>query len=570
MLAGGSRGGLARSLQRAEAMLRSYVSPGLRRLLPPRPRQRGHDGSDDEDEEDEENAPAFVAPLEESFPGLRRCLCVWEDPRTETFRGRVRHHPDDSTDAAAAFSYHAVHPRVAERGAALHALLQHRHLLRLARDYSCRLKAASSFLRRLLEPPPAEPGAAWPLRQLCQELRTHAGHWSGLRRRMRSDPWLRPLLLRRREAVAHMRRALLLLALHAARLAERLAQERLRGLARAGSAEPPSPALLSDLFQGLEIYNRVVDDLALELGAAGHSPIGAAGSHGAAGHHPAAFPAGRVLAVVAAERGWLAARRLQPLLRPRDAAEHACWEDVAVPWPPERGTAADAGPPGRDEPPGLAAELRALCREDKERMGLVLGMLVASTDTLWHHVLQETLASSLEAPEPLAVARPSSAGWKSVRWLDTARPPAAEALHAQYLRLYWEAAGAALGHRLGLPHGPTGSTVAAAQELGWALAQGRWGWGGGVGAVRGDTTAAPHTLSPPRSRCPQGVRGGAGEALPAAAVPGRAAELGQRCGGMAGWRGTGGQGVRDVGRGGMQSVGYRGVGGLGCRVQGVE
>lgn len=550
MPAGGSRGGLARSLQRAEAMLRSYVSPSLRRLLPPRPRRRGHDGSDDEDEEDEENAPAFMAPLEESFPGLRRCLCVWEDPRTETFRGRVRHHPGDSTDAAAAFSYHAVHPRVAERGAALHALLQHRHLLRLAHDYSRRLKAASGFLRRLLvllEPLPAEPGAAQPLRDLCQELRTHAGHWSGLRRRMHGDPWLRPLLLRRREAVAHMRRALLLLALHAARLAERLAQERLQGLARAGSAEPPSPALLSDLFQGLEIYNRVVDDLALELGAAGHLPIGAAGSHGAASHHPAAFPAARVLAIVAAERGRLAAKRLQPLLQPRDAAEHACWEDVAVPWPPERGTAADTGPPGQDEPPELAAELRALCREDKELMGLVLGVLVASTDTLWHHVLQETLASSLEPPEPLAVARPSSAGWKSVRWLDTARPPAAEALHAQYRRLYWEAAGAALGHRLGLPHGPTGSTVAAAQELGWALAQGRWGGGGGVGAVRGDSTAAPHALSPPCSRCPQGVRGGAGEALPAAAVPGRAAELGQRCGGMGGRRGTGKQGVRNVG-----------------------
>ncbi|KAM6073005.1 coiled-coil domain-containing protein 142 [Theristicus caerulescens] len=480
-----SLGGLARSLQKAEAMLRSCVSPGLRRLLPPRPRQHGYDG-EDEDEEDDE--PALLAALEQSFPGLRRCLCVWEDPRTETFRGHVRPQPGDST---AAFSYHPVDPRVAERGAALHALLQHRHHLRLARDYSRRLKASSAFLRRLLalaerpELPAGELGAAWPLRELCRELRTHAGHWSGLRQRMRADPWLRPLLLHRRESVAHMRRALLLLALHAARLAERHAEARLRGLARAGSATTPAPALLSDLFQGLEIYNQVVGDLALEPGIAGHLPTGIAGCHGATGDH--AFPVARVLGILAAERGRLAAERLQPLLQPRDGdggAEHVCWEDAAVPWPPECSTAAaDAGPSGQEEPPGLAGELQALCRQDKELMGLILGVLVASADSLWHHVLrgpkQEKPAAESPGPlEPLAAslgmaAGPSSPGWKSVRWLDASRAPAAEALHAQYRALFWGAAGTALGHRLGLPCCGAGRATVAARELSRALAQAR-------------------------------------------------------------------------------------------------
>ncbi|XP_065693788.2 coiled-coil domain-containing protein 142 isoform X1 [Patagioenas fasciata] len=467
----GSLGGLARSLQKAEAKLRSCVSPGLRRLLPLRPRQRG-DGSDDEDEDEEEEAPALPALLELSFPGLRRCLCVWEDPRTETFRGHVRPQPGD------AFSRHPVRPRVAERGAALHALLQQRHLLRLARDYARRLQASSAFLRRLLALPeqPEPPGAAQPLRGLCQELRTHAGHWSALRRRMRGDPWLRPLLLRRHESVAHMRRALLVLALHAARLAERHAEARLRGLARAG---PPTPALLSDLFQGLEIYNQVLGDLALELGIAG-----IAGCRGATGGGSHTFSAARVLGVLAAERGRLVAERLQPLLQPRDGgagAEHVCWEDAVVPWPPEHGTAlaADAGPSGREEPPGLAAELRALCRDDEELMGLVLGALVASADSLWHHVLheppqEEPVAGTPEPPEPRAagpgtVTAASPAGWKSVRWLDASRAPAATALHARYRPLLWAAAGTALGQRLGLRHHGTGT--AAALELSRALAQ---------------------------------------------------------------------------------------------------
>ncbi|XP_005062201.1 PREDICTED: uncharacterized protein LOC101811176 [Ficedula albicollis] len=119
---GGSRGPLARSLQRAEAMLRS-VTPGLRRLLSPRSSRRGD--SDEDDEEDEDEAASMVVPLEQSFSGLRRCLCVWEDPRTETFLGYVRPHPGGAGD----FSEDAVRRRVAERGAALHALLQHRHQL---------------------------------------------------------------------------------------------------------------------------------------------------------------------------------------------------------------------------------------------------------------------------------------------------------------------------------------------------------------------------------------------------------------------------------------------------------
>ncbi|XP_071609131.1 coiled-coil domain-containing protein 142 [Heliangelus exortis] len=446
---GGPRGGLARSLQKAEAMLRSCVTPGLRRLLPPRPRRRG-EGDEEEDEDEEEETPALVSGLEQSFAGLRRCLYVWEDPRTETFQGHVRPPPGD-----AAISHHGVRPPVSRRGAALHALLRHRHLLRLARDYARRIKAASDFLRRLLRAPRAGPPE--PLRGLCQELRAHAGHWGGLRRRMRGDPWLRPLLLWRHQAVSGMRRSLLALALLATRLAERVAEGRLRVLATAGPpAAPLSPPLLADLFQGLEIYNQVVGDLAQELSAAGMA--------GATGDSPRAFPLGRVLGVLGTQRGRVAAERLRPLLRPRDGdpgAEDACWEDTAVPWPPECG-----GPSGGEGPSGIAAELRALCREDEELMGLVLGGLVASADSLWHPELRWPRQQPGERPDS-----PGAAGWKSVRWLDAARAPAAEALGARYRLLFWEATGTALGHRLELAHGGTGTVVTAARDLSHALAQ---------------------------------------------------------------------------------------------------
>uniref|UniRef100_A0A8C3RBZ6 Coiled-coil domain containing 142 n=1 Tax=Cyanoderma ruficeps TaxID=181631 RepID=A0A8C3RBZ6_9PASS len=458
---GGSRGPLARSLQRAEAMLRS-VTPGLRRLLSPRSSRRS-DGNEDDDEDDDE-AASIVVPLEQSFPGLRRRLCVWEDPRTETFVGYVQPHPGGAGD----FSEDAVRQRVAERGAALHALLQHRHQLRLARDFTRRLKASSDFLQRLLAlPGPGEPGdpgdPAPALRELCLELRAHAGHWAALLRRLRTDAWLRALPQRRGEAVAHMRWALLLPALTATRLAGRHIEGRLRELGRPSTPSPASECL-ADLFQGLEIYNRVVQGLAEELGPEVKAP--------------SAFTVGGVLQLLAAERGRAMAQRLQPLLWPQNGNVrdgHVRWEDVVVPWPAEHDTAekgmgADTEPSRAEVPPALAAELQALCQEDEELMGHVFGALVASADSLWQPVLSES-------PEPLGLApglRPGSAGgWKAVRWLDAARGPVAAALSARYRLLLWEAAGAVLGDSPGTPPATPSATVTAAWELSRALAVAR-------------------------------------------------------------------------------------------------
>lgn len=471
-------------------MLRS-VTPGLRRLLSPRSSRRG-DG-DEEDDEDEDEAASIVVPLEQSFPGLRRCLCVWEDPRTETFVGYVQPHPSGAGD----FSEDAVRQRVAERGAALHALLQHRHQLRLARDFTRRLKASSDFLRRLLAlPGPGEPGEPAPaLRELCLELRAQAGHWTALLRRLRTDAWLRALPQRRGEAVVHMRWALLLPALMATRLAGQHIEGRLRELGHPSTPCPGSECL-ADLFQGLEIYNRVVQGLVEELGPEVKAP--------------SVFTVGGVLQLLAAERGRAVAQRLQPLLWPQNGNVrdgHVCWEDVVVPWPPghdaaARGVGMDTEFSRAEVPSALAAELQALCQEDEELMGHIFGALVASADSLWQPVLSES-------PEPLGLApglRPGSAGgWKAVRWLDAARGPATAALSARYRLLLWEAVGAVLGDSPGAPPATPSATVTVAWELSRALTVGMWGCRGCGGSLRvslpcPDLCCVPTARVPPECR----------------------------------------------------------------------
>ncbi|XP_042748746.1 coiled-coil domain-containing protein 142 [Lagopus leucura] len=260
---------------------------------------------------------------------------------------------------------------------------------------------------------------------------------------MRGDAWLRPLLLGRREAVAHMRRALELLALQAARLLEERLEAALRGAARDGAP----PAQLADLFQGLEIYNRVLAELDTEPGSARST----AGADRAAGMPPCAFPLRRVLALLAAERGRRAAESLARLLRHGDGGFVAAEEEED----------------GLEAARSLPEALRALCLEDERLVGPVLEVLVASADGLWRPALGVPTESPA-APSP----RPGSA-CKAVRWLDATHAAAAEALHARYRPLCWEAAGAALGPRLELPAGGTGRAAGVARELQLALGPAR-------------------------------------------------------------------------------------------------
>ncbi|XP_059577157.1 coiled-coil domain-containing protein 142 isoform X2 [Alligator mississippiensis] len=416
------------------------AAPGLR--LPPPPDAGAYDS---EDEDEDTLGP--VAEAEQSVLALHRCLALLEDPNAQALGARVR---PPSGDAAPAAFYCPARAHVAR----LDALLRQRRLLRLARTLTRRLQAAAAFVRRLghlLEQQarrerPGEPGDGQPLRSLCEELWTLAGH----RRQLRDDPRLRAL---GPEVLAGMRQALGLLGRQATLLLERYAEGLLRSLARAGP--PACPALLTDLCQGLELYNRALSDQAAEpaLGSSQLDPTAPLGPQVAPGGQAQVFSSSRVLGVLAAERGCLAAQRLHRLLLQRVQAGGggpSSWEEATAPRPPDAQIPEDA----------VAEELQALCRVDARLLDLVLA---ASPTALWHH---GPAWPRQEAPETT---------WSSLSQLSGCRPDA-EALHAQYRLLVWEAAAAALGRLLELPEllgslAPRGgrAMLALAQELSQVL-----------------------------------------------------------------------------------------------------
>lgn len=471
--------------------MRHCIRPSWRRLLPLPPSQ-GHGDSQEEEEEEEAPAEALarLAQVERSFLALSRSLSVREDLHTETFQGHVRPEP-----AQLAFSFHATRSSTAQHCATLHALLQQRHHLRLARHYSRRLKAASDFVRRLwaaeesLLPLPLSDrqdalGGAL-LRGLCEELRIHTAHWDALQRHMRCDPWLRPLLLQRHESVWHMRQAFSWLARQALCLTERCLEALLRRLAHA----PCLPAaLLSDFFQGLDIYNQVVKDQPWQ-----HRPValwaepgpGSGQEGGLAG--PSAFPVERVLGLWAAERGQRAADKLHRFLMLQAEAmgvDAVPQEGGGEAWP------LVAAPPAGEGAPGLSAELQALGQAEEEHLVRILGPLVASTGSLWHQLpsrpKQERPHDGLEASGgPEQADSNSLPTWKAVRWLDVSYSEAAGVLHTQYRPLVWSATVTSLAHHLAL-HPPLAQfharTVAIlSQQLGCTPSRGRCrGWRGSL------------------------------------------------------------------------------------------
>ncbi|XP_054846456.1 coiled-coil domain-containing protein 142 isoform X2 [Eublepharis macularius] len=466
---------LAKSVQTAEALLRQRMKPSLIRLLPLHPSKNPEDG-DGEGEEALPGGLACLAQVERSFLGLSHCLWVREDPRTETFQAHVR--PDAAQGTS--FSYHATRTSVAHHAATLHALLQHRHHLRLSRHYTQRLKAASDFVRHLriaersLLLSSGRQDAGWGplLRGLCEGLRTHAAHWNELQQHIRSDPWLRPLLLQRHAVVLHMKEAFSSLALRALCLLERCLEALLRHLARAACLHP---APLSDFFQGLEIYNQVVrEQMQQPFSVVLWADLGPNSDQRGEPGGPSAFPLERVLGILAAERGQRAAQKLRLFLLGLQAScvDTAPWKGNDELW------LLGVAPPASqavEDPPSLSAELQALCREEEEHLVLVLRRLVASTASLWHHLLRRPKKDKpLECPESSGGSRSASLPTcKAVHWLDASYTETAGVLYAQYLPLLWRATAASLVHQLEL-HSPlaqfhAGIVTTLGQQLGHAL-----------------------------------------------------------------------------------------------------
>ncbi|XP_058047977.1 coiled-coil domain-containing protein 142 isoform X1 [Ahaetulla prasina] len=366
-------------------------------------------GSADQEEEGEEvpGSLAHLAQADNTYLGMSCCL------RTPGLQAV----PDP---ARGAFSYWARGSSVAHQRKTVDNLLQHQHCLRLARHYCRRLKAASDFVRRLME---AECCFLTPasrqstdggllLRGLCQELRVHTSHWGCLQCHLHRDPWLRPLLLQQPEAVQRMKQSLRVLALQALCLLERCLEALLQHSA-------PAPILLlSEAFRGLESYNQGLSEWGLQGAKPGP---GAPGQQGVQ-----AFSVERVLAVLAAERGRLAGERLSLLLP---------WQQAGTSNP--RPTAADTSGAGE----GLPAHLQTLCREEEAAVTALLPELLASTGGLRHRLLHRPKWDQPQGPPDAAQALAPTPlpRWKSSDWLDASFAEAAAMLCAEYRPLFWKA-----------------------------------------------------------------------------------------------------------------------------------
>ncbi|XP_034281957.1 coiled-coil domain-containing protein 142 isoform X5 [Pantherophis guttatus] len=395
---------ITRPFPDAEVHLPTQVHPGQHHLLLAQP------SSTAQEEEGEEEVPgglAHLAQTDNTYLGMSCCL------RTPGLQAA----PDPGRGA---FSYWARGSNVAHQRKTVDSLLQHQHCLRLARHYCRRLKAASDFVRCLVETEccfvtPAgrqSTDGGLLLRGLCQELRVHTSHWGCLQCHLRRDPWLRPLLLQQPEAVKRMKQSLRLLALQALCLLERCLEALLQHLA-------PGPiSLLSEAFRSLESYNQGLNEWGLQRAKLGPRAPGQQGVQ--------AFSVERVLAVLAAERGRLAGERLSLLLP---------WQQAGT--SDLRPTAADTSGAGE----GLPAHLQALCREEEETVTALLPELLASTGGLRHRLLHQPKWDQPQGGPDAAqgLATTPLPSWKSSDWLDASFAKVAVTFCAEYRPLFWKA-----------------------------------------------------------------------------------------------------------------------------------
>ncbi|XP_070612813.1 coiled-coil domain-containing protein 142, partial [Erythrolamprus reginae] len=376
--------------------------------------------------------------------------CSWPRRRGEegeTTKSCRRPPSLPGTPTRAAFSHWAGGSRGTRQRQAVEALLQHQHSLRLARHYCLRLKAASDFVRRLMEAegrPSTEDGGApllLLLRSLCQELRGHASHWGCLQCHLRRDPRLRPLLLGQAEALRRMKGSLQLLALQALCLLERGLEALLQRLA------PGPPAPLWEAFRALESYNQALSEW---------------GSAEAPGQRRAqqAFSAERVLAILAAERGRLAGQRLSQGLPWRQAGTS------------EGRPTAGGDPSGPAD--GLPGLLWALYQEEEEAIAALLPGLLASTGGPRHRLLHRPKWGHPQAGPPAAqgLAPTPLPSWEPSDGPEASLAQAAAMLCTEYRPLFWKAASASWLQLQALQaQSPGGAGAALGQRVTDALEQ---------------------------------------------------------------------------------------------------
>ncbi|KAJ1212017.1 hypothetical protein NDU88_007363 [Pleurodeles waltl] len=490
-----------KSLHRTEVQLRNHLVPVVKRS--PSHLSGGGNFHDHDNEDDVvlashclPSAGVPVPQVEHGLSGLHHCLVIQHDSGANTLKGFFK---QSSTEPPVGeFYHHPVYASVAQNGSWLHALTLQQHYLNLAKDYTMRLKGAWAFTQRLSDIlvalVPASLVQTGTLKVLCEELRTHTGHWRVLQRRIRRDHCLRPLLLHKQNTFAQMRRTLSRLACQATQLIELCINSILQSLAHA-SAPSFSSEELTDVFRAVEIYNQVVSEssavwLLPDCQLSADVPESAPGPNSTlqrwhAQRRPGTYPIARVLSIISEERGQQAAERFHQSLLQQEEFLHRVsrsslcsvdWKNAKVPL---FGNISSSVTGTKQIRPLLSSPkirlcqpacshlsasrlMEAICAEDDQLMESILDVLVSSTDTFWHHFLKKPKLERPQSAKAHPMLQPSQdenellaadgdldvihaeeklhiyGSLDSTHRLRTPRPDAVGVLHTRYRTLLWK------------------------------------------------------------------------------------------------------------------------------------
>ncbi|CAL8264305.1 unnamed protein product [Lota lota] len=254
---------ISRSLQRAEALLRTTFNPSLKWLL------RRHS----QDKESGEEVGSFVAahnlvshssarvsrlqqgmlsmaaqrPLVRESEALLQ-VCV----RGSSQEGCIIQQLSSPTQQCCF--------------RALWSLMEQRSQLRFMHEYARRAHCASAYVSKLAllegqlrRPQKACDSFSLKILPLCQELRLHLNHWSCLSTKVRSNTFTRLALASHNNIIVEMKRTLDTLALQALVLMDNCVHAILCSLAQT-EIESIAREVLEDIFAGTELYNQVVEE----------------------------------------------------------------------------------------------------------------------------------------------------------------------------------------------------------------------------------------------------------------------------------------------------------------------
>ncbi|KAG2466221.1 CC142 protein, partial [Polypterus senegalus] len=274
----GAQNTLTKSIQKAEALLRTHLNPGLKWWL----KQRSDGSSSDVDDsfisEDKFNSHSSekFQRLEQCVLGMKMHFSIIHYPNTQFLHGHIKKIPNSSQSCE--FFYHPAYGTLGKHYGKLQTLLEQRSQLLFFHEYTRRLKGVLDFnthlskliikldkqFRMLSENlNAAQLFPEYNLSSLCKELRVHTSHWGCLYEKATHTNWLRPILFQKQHNLEDMKISLNMLGLHSLILMEKYIKIIFNVLALT-TPESLTAETIFDTFKAVKIFNNIVSEINLE------------------------------------------------------------------------------------------------------------------------------------------------------------------------------------------------------------------------------------------------------------------------------------------------------------------